>query len=164
MGAVVDGWVITKGLGTYGTDYLKRAVVAAFGWPANQQKDAVYPYTEVDSAGVNLLLAGFGKTVAVQLDVQAARQQHRAIVKGTGVKARGLADGTQVFVEALAVEAGLVQILRGAHEHTWHSAHRPAEGRKSAAGFRRQERQHLLRILRNGHNDPFLLHLPRPRF
>ena len=30
---------------------LKRAVVAAFGWPANQQKDAVYPYTEVDSTG-----------------------------------------------------------------------------------------------------------------
>ena len=51
LGAIVGGWVITKGLGTYGTDYLKRAVVAAFGWPANQQKDAVYPYTEVDSTG-----------------------------------------------------------------------------------------------------------------
>src|SRR5262249_22151321 len=51
MGTLVDGWVITKGLGTYGTEYLKRAVVAAFGWPANQQKDAVYPYTEVDSTG-----------------------------------------------------------------------------------------------------------------
>jgi hypothetical protein len=51
LGAMVDGWVVTKGLGTYGTDYVKRAVVAAFGWPANQQKDAVYPYTEVDSTG-----------------------------------------------------------------------------------------------------------------
>jgi hypothetical protein len=51
LGAMVDGWVVTKGLGTYGTDYVKRAVVAAFGWPANQQKDAVYPYTEIDSAG-----------------------------------------------------------------------------------------------------------------
>jgi hypothetical protein len=51
LGNIVDGWVITKGLGTYGTDYIKRAVVAAFGWPANQQKDAVYPYTEVDSTG-----------------------------------------------------------------------------------------------------------------
>ena len=28
---------------------MKRAVVAAFGWPANLQQDAVYPYTEVDS-------------------------------------------------------------------------------------------------------------------
>jgi hypothetical protein len=25
-------------------------VLAAYGWPANQQADAVYPYTEVDSA------------------------------------------------------------------------------------------------------------------
>ena len=28
---------------------MKRAVVAAFGWPANLQKDAVYPYTTADS-------------------------------------------------------------------------------------------------------------------
>ena len=33
---------------------MKRAVVAAFGWPANQERDAVYPYTEVDSAGQRL--------------------------------------------------------------------------------------------------------------
>ena len=38
----------------YGTDYMKRAVVAAFGWPANLQDDAVYPYTEVDSKGEKL--------------------------------------------------------------------------------------------------------------
>jgi hypothetical protein len=54
LGEVVDGWVITKGLGVYGTDYLKRAVVAAFGWPANLEKDAVYPYTDVDSTGQKL--------------------------------------------------------------------------------------------------------------
>ncbi len=51
MGEKVNGWVMTKGLGVYGTDYMKRAVVAAFGWPANLQDDAVYPYTEVDSKG-----------------------------------------------------------------------------------------------------------------
>jgi hypothetical protein len=51
LGGMVNGWVITKGLGVYGTDYMKRAVVAAFGWPANREKDAVYPYTEVDSDG-----------------------------------------------------------------------------------------------------------------
>jgi len=45
---------VTKGLGTYGTDYMKRAVVAAFGWPANQEKDAVYPNTDVDSTGQKL--------------------------------------------------------------------------------------------------------------
>jgi hypothetical protein len=54
MGEMVDGWIVTKGLGDYGTDYMKRALVAAFGWPANLQKDAVYPYTEVDSNGQRL--------------------------------------------------------------------------------------------------------------
>ena len=54
MGEIVNGWVVSKGLGTYGTNYMKRAVVAAFGWPANQERDAVYPYTEVNSTGQKL--------------------------------------------------------------------------------------------------------------
>jgi hypothetical protein len=55
LGAIVNGWIVSKGLGTYGpADYTKRAVVAAFGWPANQEKDAVYPYTEVDATGAKL--------------------------------------------------------------------------------------------------------------
>ncbi|MBV8091908.1 MAG: DUF1254 domain-containing protein [Acetobacteraceae bacterium] len=54
LGERVNNWVITKGLGIYGTDYLKRAVVAAYGWPANRQEDAVYPYTDVDSSGQTL--------------------------------------------------------------------------------------------------------------
>ena len=54
LGAIVNGWIVTKGLGVYGTDYTKRAVVAAFGWPANLPQDAVYPYTEVDSTGQKL--------------------------------------------------------------------------------------------------------------
>lgn len=55
LGGIIDGWVVTKGLGTYGPDsYMMRAVVAAFGWPANQQRDAVYPYTETDSTGQKL--------------------------------------------------------------------------------------------------------------
>jgi hypothetical protein len=54
LGAMVNGWIITKGLGVYDTNYMKRAVVAAFGWPANLSQDAVYPYTEVDSDGQKL--------------------------------------------------------------------------------------------------------------
>ncbi|MEW5838878.1 MAG: DUF1254 domain-containing protein [Pseudomonadota bacterium] len=54
LGKMVHGWQITTGLGQYGTDYMKRAVVAAFGWPANLQEDAVYPYTLVDSKGEKL--------------------------------------------------------------------------------------------------------------
>src|SRR6185312_2961936 len=56
MGEIVNGWVVSKGLGTYGpADYLKRATVAAFGWPANQERDAVYPYTDVDATGQKLV-------------------------------------------------------------------------------------------------------------
>ena len=51
LGSEVNGWTMTKGLGRYGTDYMKRAMVAAFGWPANLEEDAVYPYTTVDSEG-----------------------------------------------------------------------------------------------------------------
>lgn len=54
MGKSINGWIFTIGLGEYGTDYMKRALVAAFGWPANQEKDAVYPYTLVDSQGQTL--------------------------------------------------------------------------------------------------------------
>ena len=54
LGVEESGWLMTKGLGRYGTDYMKRAVVAAFGWPANLQDDAVYPYTTVDATGATL--------------------------------------------------------------------------------------------------------------
>jgi hypothetical protein len=54
LGRHEKGWTITVGLGVYGTDYLKRATVAAFGWPANLQEDAVYPYTVVDSTDAKL--------------------------------------------------------------------------------------------------------------
>jgi len=54
MGSIVNGWTISKGLGIYGTDYLKRAIVAAFGWPANREKDAVYSYTFDDKNGKQL--------------------------------------------------------------------------------------------------------------
>jgi hypothetical protein len=53
-GEIVNGWIVTKDLGVYGTNYLKRAVVAAFGWPANVPQDAVYPSAEVDSSGRSL--------------------------------------------------------------------------------------------------------------
>lgn len=54
LGEMVEGWQITKGLGAFGTEYMKRAVVAAFGWPSNVEQDAVYPYTTVDSTGAPL--------------------------------------------------------------------------------------------------------------
>jgi hypothetical protein len=54
VGVIMNGWGVVKDVGVYGTNYLKRAVVAAYGRPANLDKDAVYPYTEVDSTGRTL--------------------------------------------------------------------------------------------------------------
>lgn len=54
VGTVVNGWTISGSAGNYGTNYLERAVIAAFGWGANLPEDAVYPYTEVDSQGQKL--------------------------------------------------------------------------------------------------------------
>jgi hypothetical protein len=54
MDQLVAGWTYTLGSGVYGTDYMRRAVMAAFGWPTNLEKDAVYPYTDLDSAGAQL--------------------------------------------------------------------------------------------------------------
>lgn len=53
-GTMQNGWLIPAAAGVYGTDYLQRALIAAFGWPANISEDAVYPYTTVDAAGETL--------------------------------------------------------------------------------------------------------------
>jgi hypothetical protein len=49
-----SGWTIHSGLGSYGTDYGKRAVVALFGLGANLDADAIYPHTAVDGDGAPL--------------------------------------------------------------------------------------------------------------
>ena len=51
LGKNVNGWEIPGKCGRYGSDYLNRAVVSAFGWGCNLPEDAVYPITRVDSAG-----------------------------------------------------------------------------------------------------------------
>lgn len=54
MGTLENGWIVATTLGRYGTDYLKRATVTAFGLGANLPQDAVYPTTSVDSSGRTL--------------------------------------------------------------------------------------------------------------
>jgi hypothetical protein len=49
---LVHGWEIMRSdIGTYGTDYTRRALVAFIGIGANLPQDAVYPTTFVDSTG-----------------------------------------------------------------------------------------------------------------
>jgi hypothetical protein len=50
-GTLVNGWVFSTNVGTYGTDYLQRAFIAAIGLGANRPQDAVYPTSEVDADG-----------------------------------------------------------------------------------------------------------------
>jgi hypothetical protein len=54
-GKNVNGWLVTAGTGAYGTNYLWRAGVSAYGWGANLQEDAVYPSAKVDADGATLL-------------------------------------------------------------------------------------------------------------
>ncbi|WP_449317029.1 DUF1254 domain-containing protein [Roseixanthobacter psychrophilus] len=51
-GKVVNGWTLQNdNIGTYGTSYLKRALVAKGGLGANLPEDAVYPTAAFDGAG-----------------------------------------------------------------------------------------------------------------
>jgi len=47
-----DGWVVPiSGMGVYGNDYLRRAVIAMTGLGANPPEDAVYPNCQADANG-----------------------------------------------------------------------------------------------------------------
>lgn len=52
LGAVKNTWLyLASGMGVYGTDYLRRAVVAMVGLGANLPEDAIYPMTHVSNDG-----------------------------------------------------------------------------------------------------------------
>jgi hypothetical protein len=53
-GLVRNGWSIPGANGSYGTNYLQRADISAYGWGANLPQDANYPNTKVDSTGAAL--------------------------------------------------------------------------------------------------------------
>jgi hypothetical protein len=54
-GKTVNGWLLTTGTGAYGTNYLWRAAISAYGWGANLEKDAIYPLTKADADGATLV-------------------------------------------------------------------------------------------------------------
>jgi hypothetical protein len=55
LGQTTNGWNIhTETIGHYGTNYLKRAVVAMVGLGANLPEDAVYPIASRDGTGLPL--------------------------------------------------------------------------------------------------------------
>jgi hypothetical protein len=50
-GEPVNGWIFTTNAGTYGTDYLQRALITTIGLGANRPQDAVYPTGDKDGQG-----------------------------------------------------------------------------------------------------------------
>lgn len=50
-GVIKYGWLVNLKVGHYGTDYMARAWLSAFGIPANAPKDAVYPVGQTDADG-----------------------------------------------------------------------------------------------------------------
>jgi hypothetical protein len=50
-GIIQNGWSYSTKTGSYGTDYLQRALITAIGLGANRPEDAVYPMSDVDSEG-----------------------------------------------------------------------------------------------------------------
>jgi hypothetical protein len=53
-GKLENGWAVLTDLGSYGTNYVVRAVVTAVGLGANLPQDAVYPKAQVDGDGNSL--------------------------------------------------------------------------------------------------------------
>jgi hypothetical protein len=51
VGKAKNGWNWSDNLGTYGTDYRRRAIVALAGLGANLPEDAIYPSSPVDAEG-----------------------------------------------------------------------------------------------------------------
>ncbi len=47
----INGWIVTTKTGTYGTDYLQRALISIIGLGANRPQDAIYPTSRVDVSG-----------------------------------------------------------------------------------------------------------------
>lgn len=50
-GKTVNGWHMLLNTGSYGTNYLQRAVVASYGLGANKPQDAIYAMSVTDSNG-----------------------------------------------------------------------------------------------------------------
>jgi hypothetical protein len=51
FGEPVNGWRFSTKVGTYGTDYIQRALVTAVGLGANRPQDAIYPVADKASDG-----------------------------------------------------------------------------------------------------------------
>ncbi|RDJ93199.1 hypothetical protein B4Q13_23535 [Lacticaseibacillus rhamnosus] len=80
----------------------------------------------------------------VELDVQSAAQKYRALVKRLGIGVGSFFHLAEIFFEAHTIEAGLIQVLRGAHKCAGFAANGGAKGAEIAAGLGRRRQAHAL--------------------
>ena len=111
-----------------------------------------------------LLLGRAVETFFLELDAQGIGQQNGAIVQRLGIQIRVFQHLAQILSGAGAVQAGLIQILRGAHENSGLAANCGAQRAEVAAGYRGQKKQRLLRVLGHVHQDSFGAHIAIPGF
>src|SRR5262249_22307954 len=60
-GKIVNGWAVFTNLGSYGTNYPLRALIALIGLGANLPQDAIYPATVSQLAGTKNYVIHFNK-------------------------------------------------------------------------------------------------------
>jgi len=111
----------------------------------------------------DLLGAGFIETLLVEADVQAARQKGRVRFELLGIGAVGLADGVEEFLQALTIEAGLLQVLCGANEGSGLAANGGAKRAEGATGVRGEEYESFFGLVGNGDKDAFVADGVGPR-
>ena len=86
-----------------------------------------------------LLLRRLIEALLIDFDVEASRQKFRLVFGCFGITIIDRLHAGQVGIEPGSIEAGLVQVLRGANKSARTSAHSIAEGGKVAAGFRSEK-------------------------
>ncbi len=89
----------------------------------------------------------------VELDAQAARKQRRNFLQLFWIGGVDLAHRVEIDIQAGAIEASLIQILRGANERAGTSANCADQRLEIAVCRRSEEEQHLLRAFRHGYSE-----------
>ena len=95
-----------------------------------------------------LLVGGLVETLLVELDAQRAGGELGFFLQGFGVGLAGDADLGEIGFQAHAVPACSFQVLGGADEGAGAVVDGFAEGAEVAAGFRGEEDQGLLGLIR----------------
>ena len=111
-----------------------------------------------------LFFDGFVEALLLEANAESAREQDGMLLQRFRIDIGNRFYVGEIFFQARAIEAGLIQILRSANENAGSAANRRTKSAEVAAGFGREKQQGLLGVLRNGDDGSFFAHLPGPGF